>query len=82
MGTPVRFWTDPLVIKLIMDKKTLEKLSKNPFYKMNAEQLTELENATRKPMVTFGVPSIEKNKFAKHETNVVKIKYENKKGNK
>jgi hypothetical protein len=65
-----------------MDKKTLEKLSKNPFYKMNAKQLTEFESKTRKPMVSFGVPNINKNKFAKHETNVVKIKYENKKGKK
>lgn len=65
-----------------MDKKTLEKLAKNPFYKMNAEQLTEMEKVNRKPMIMFGTPNINKNQFAKHETNVVKSKYENKKGKK
>lgn len=65
-----------------MDKETLEKLSKNPFYKMNKDQLIKYQEYKRKPMISFGVPSIEKNQFAKHETNVVKIKYENKKNNK
>jgi len=65
-----------------MDKKILEKLSQNPHYKMTKEQKAEYEYYNRKPMIQFGTPDINTNQFAKHETSMVKIKYENKKSKK
>lgn len=65
-----------------MNKYMLERLKKNPFYKMSKEQKREFEIENRQPMIKFGEPEIEKNQFAKHETNVVKIKYEKPKASK
>jgi len=41
--------------------------------------MNEYLEKTRKPMISFGTPEVEKNIFVKHETNVVKSKYETKK---
>jgi len=65
-----------------MNKYMLERLSKNPHYKMSKEQKREFEIQNREPMIKFGEPEIEKNTFAKHKTNVVKIKYEKPKASK
>jgi hypothetical protein len=62
-----------------MNIKLLQRLYDNPHYKMSAEQMTEYLQKTRKPMISFGTPDVEKNIFAKHETNIVKSKYETKK---
>lgn len=62
-----------------MNIKLLQRLYDNPHYIMSAEQMAEYLEKTRKPMITFGTPEVEKNLFVKHETNVVKSKYENKK---
>ncbi len=50
-----------------MDYRILKKLANNPFYKMNKDQLKELNEYERTSMVTFGVPVINENKFIKHE---------------
>ena len=65
-----------------MNIKLLQRLFDNPHYKMSAEQMQEYIQKTRKPMISFGTPSVEKNLFAKHETNIVKSNYENKKTSK
>lgn len=62
-----------------MNIKLLQRLFDNPHYKMSAEQMNEYMEKTRKPMISFGTPDVEKNIFAKHETNIVKSKYETKK---
>ena len=62
-----------------MNIKLLQRLFDNPHYKMSAEQMQEYIQKTRKPMISFGTPSVEKNLFAKHETNIVKSNYETKK---
>lgn len=62
-----------------MLNKLLERLSKNPHYKMSKEQEAEYNQMVRKPMIQFGEPDINKNEFAKHDVSVVKMKYENKK---
>ena len=65
-----------------MEEKTLENLKNNPHYKMNAKQKAEYESIVKKPMIQFGKPDVHDNQFAKHDTFMVKTKYENKKGNK
>ncbi len=65
-----------------MNIKLLQRLFDNPHYKMSAEQMNEYLEKIRKPMISFGTPEVEKNLFAKHETNVVKSKYETKKTSK
>ena len=65
-----------------MNIKLLQRLFDNPHYKMSAEQMNEYMEKTRKPMISFGTPEVEKNIFVKHETNVVKSKYETKKTSK
>ena len=62
-----------------MLNKLLERLSKNPHYKMSKEQEIEYRKLTRKPMIQFGEPDINNNQFAKHDVSMVKMKYENKK---
>ena len=62
-----------------MNIKLLQRLFDNPHYKMSAEQMNEYLEKTRKPMISFGTPDVEKNIFTKHETNIVKSKYETKK---
>ena len=62
-----------------MNIKLLQRLFDNPHYKMSAEQMNEYMEKIRKPMISFGTPSINKNIFVKHETNVVKSNYETKK---
>ena len=62
-----------------MNIKLLQRLYDNPHYKMSDEQMREYLEKIRKPMISFGTPEVEKNLFVKHETNVVKSKYETKK---
>ena len=49
---------------------------------MNSEQDREFQMLTTSPVIHFGSPDTEKNKFTKHETSVVKIKYEKTKASK
>lgn len=65
-----------------MNIKLLQRLYDNPHYKMSDEQMQEYIQKTRKPMISFGTPKVEKNLFAKHETNIVKSNYETKKTSK
>ena len=65
-----------------MNIKLLQRLFDNPHYKMSAEQMNEYLEKIRKPMISFGTPEVEKNLFAKHETNIVKSNYETKKTSK
>ena len=65
-----------------MNIKLLQRLYDNPHYKMSDEQMREYLEKIRKPMISFGTPEVEKNLFAKHETNIVKSNYETKKTSK
>lgn len=65
-----------------MNIKLLQRLYDNPHYKMSDEQMREYLEKIRKPMISFGTPKVEKNLFAKHETNIVKSNYETKKTSK
>lgn len=65
-----------------MNKKLLERLKRNPHYVMSIEQEREFVMNNREPMIQFGKPEINENKFAKHNTGMVKIKYETKKTDK
>lgn len=64
-----------------MNEKTLQKIKKNPYYKMSKDQKIQLSEIERKPMIQFGEPNLHDNSFAKHDVSVVKRrkKYENKK---
>lgn len=48
-----------------MNKSTLERLNKNPHYKMSEKQRREYEQSYKK-MVTFGVPPINNHVPKKH----------------
>jgi len=49
---------------------TLEKLKRNPHYKLSQKQLDEYTKETRQPMVEFGGPNVHNDSFAKHEVEV------------
>lgn len=51
-----------------MNIQTLERLAKNPHYKLSAKQKEELARHKRKPMVEFGVPPIHNTDLDIHET--------------
>lgn len=51
-----------------MNRETLERLARNPHYKLSAKQKEELAKIDRKPMVEFGVPSIHNTDLPIHET--------------
>lgn len=57
-----------------MNQQTLEKLKKNPFYKLNAKQQIELHNVERKPMIEFGVAPIHNSEFQKHTVQITRKK--------
>jgi hypothetical protein len=50
-----------------MDIQTLQKLSKNPHYKLSPAQREQLSQVERKPMVEFGSPNIHVNEFNRHD---------------
>lgn len=50
-----------------MDAATLDKLKKNPFYKMSGKQKEEAAKIER-PMVEFGVPPIQNSTPVIHPT--------------
>lgn len=56
-----------------MNKQTLERLQKNPFYKMSPSQKAEAQSIDRPPMVEFGSVPTHSNQFQKHTTGQVKI---------
>jgi len=51
-----------------MNRDTLERLARNPHYKLSAKQKEELAKIDRKPMVEFGVPPIHNTDLPIHET--------------
>lgn len=61
-----------------MNERTLEKINKNPHYKMSKEQKIQFGEIKRKPMIQFGEPELNNNQFAKHDVSVVqkREKYE------
>ena len=61
-----------------MNIQTLKKLAQNPHYKLNDKQKAELAQATRKPMVTFGVINKHDNTKKIHSTGQRKKKVKGK----
>ncbi len=59
----------------IMNDKTLEKLSRNPHYKMTSKQKNQLASIRpEKPVIEFGVPNYHANEPELHNTKVNKKK--------
>lgn len=55
-----------------MNREMLERLKKNPHYKLTPEQEAEYEKMTKSPMVTFGKVPKHNNSFDKHKVEVEK----------
>lgn len=55
-----------------MDRRTLERLKKNPHYKMTPKQEEELAYMEKTPMVSFGKVPTHDNSFDKHKVKVKK----------
>ncbi len=63
-----------------MNIHTLEKLEKNPHYKMSLKQKAELAKSKRKPMVEFGGIKKHDNKLPIHPTGPKRKRRTNMKG--
>lgn len=55
-----------------MNKYTLEKLKKNPHYKISAAQLQDLEDEEREPMTEIGTAVKTFGELSKHVTDIPK----------
>jgi len=53
-----------------MDRKTIEKLQKNPFYEFSPKQKLEIINANLEPTVQYGQVETNVNEFKTHPVKV------------
>lgn len=57
-----------------MNRTTIKRLQRNPFYKLSDAQKKLLEEEERKPMIKIGTPPINRNEFKKHDVKITRRK--------